>query len=174
MGDISLDRKFIVTAHILKILDLIYREPGISISKISEKLDLPLSTTSTVIKHLKNFGLVEVEKVHIIKDIKVGDSIKRTKRYIRKVYPKHINCKNGVVILPSLHNTNGQDYVTGITVFSCPFYKECPYVGKYTLVPGKCKLYDHLSDEDRNRIIDAISKLEYIVKLYHELKEKKS
>jgi len=170
MKNSSSEIKLIVTEYMLKILDLIYKEPGINISEISSRLNIPLSTTSTIIKQLKSLGIIEVKKCQIEKEIQFYGDVRKIRRYIRKVYPKALSCCNGTIIIPNIHNIDGSRYIVGVTVLSCPFYNECPHVGKHTMHPGKCKLYDLLPDEAKKKLNDIISKLQTIVEAYDNLK----
>mgnify|MGYP001770643917 CR=1 FL=1 len=159
--------KFIITDYIIRILRLIYENPGITISDISEQEKIPLSGVSTIIKQLKKHGLVDVVIEKVEKTTKRLNKEVAVKRVVRKVYPKSVTCSSGVLILPNIQKLNDNNgYAIGLTVITCPYYNICEYRNKATLVPGKCKLYDSLSEEDKIHISDIVSKLQTIIE-YH-------
>lgn len=144
-----------ISKTILELLNYIYSQPGISMSELQKKTNLPFSTLYTILVKLQENGLVE-----IIEE-KTGNSIKNRKK---RLYPSKVICKDTMVIIPQLYEFNGGTKIAGLAVLSCPFYKECPYKNKETLVPGKCKLYDQLTNEEKERILDILAKLNALIK----------
>ncbi|MGC9133278.1 MAG: MarR family transcriptional regulator [Nanopusillaceae archaeon] len=154
---------------VIDILQVIYNNPGISISELRKIFNLPSSTMSIIIKELKDSGIVFTleDKKKIIVNRRNGDSYERVVK-IKKVFPLGVSCNSfGTVIIPHIVNSNSNSgsYNIGLKVFSCPFVKECPYVNQKTLIPGYCKLYDHLSDEEKKAIISIMDKINSLIEL---------
>ncbi len=151
---------FKYTRMLIDVLQVIYNKPGISISELKEIFNVPASTMSIIIKELKDMGIIFTleDKKKIIVNRKDGDSYERVVK-IKKVYPLGVSCnKFGTVIVPYIVNSN-----IGLKVFSCPFVNECPYVNQKTLIPGYCKLYDYLSDEEKKAIVDLMDKINNLI-----------
>jgi len=152
---------------IIGILEIVYNKPGVSIVELRKELNLPPSTATTIIKKLRKLGLIEVKEDRL--DITVAP--KNRKGYTRKVkvkrlYPSILKCTNdGTLIVPRIVNTGEQQKV-GILVLNCPFAKECPYVNQKTMVPGYCKLYDNLPNEDKEFIEDTVGKIQALIEYF--------
>jgi len=133
----------------LKILQLIFENPGITISELASKVGMH---PSAVYRTLKLFEK-EYNIVRLVVD----------KNKVYKIYPSgYVLCKRSVFVVPYIYKLNNGTYVVCPQVFRCPYYEECPYRGKYTFIPGKCRLYDDLTEEDKKKIremLELVSKI---------------
>ncbi len=156
---------FKYTRILIDVLQVIYNRPGISISELKDLFGVPPSTMSIIIRELKDNGIIFTleDKKKILVKRRDGETYERVVK-IKKVYPLGVSCNEfGTVVVPYLVNSNSSSYNIGLKVLSCPFVKECPYVNQKTLIPGYCKLYDYLSDEERKTIINLMDKINNLI-----------
>ncbi len=160
---------------ILKILEYVYSNPGVTISDIRKKFKLIPSTATTILKRLSKFNLVQIVDDEIKATITNRDGTTYTRSIkVKRVLPSYIKCNNdGSIILPKIYKIN-DSFSMGLVVFKCPFAKECPYVNKKTLVPGYCKLYDMLSDKDKEEIKNLYTTIQSLIDMYKKYKSEES
>jgi DNA-binding MarR family transcriptional regulator len=152
------------TKTLIEILQAIYSQPGITISELAKKFNLPMSTMSVLIKQLKEMNVISIyiDEKNIEVNYKDTKYTRRIK--VKRLVPSGITCtKTGTVIVPYMIANKGEAPLVGLRVFNCPFVKECPYVNQKTLQPGYCKLYDMLSEDEKKELVKILSNIEQLL-----------
>lgn len=152
------------TKLLIELLQVIYSQPGITISELAKKFNLPISTVSVLIKQLKEMNVISVyvDEKEIVVNYKTTKYTRKIK--VKRLAPSGVTCTStGTVIIPYMIANNGDSPLVGLRVYNCPFVKECPYVNKKTLQPGYCKLYDVLSEDERKELMKILSNIDQIL-----------
>jgi len=140
-----------VTISKLKILELIFNNPGISISDLSKKVNLHFSTVYRIVTKLeKKYSIVKTMYDH--------------KRRCYRVYPTYITCNSSIFIFPSISIVNDEVVFLGLYILQCPYYHECPYRGKCAFQEDKCMFWKSLPDDKKSEIRMFFEYLKNVIK----------
>ena len=152
------------TKLLIEILQAIYAEPGITISELAKKFNLPMSTVSVIIKQLKEMKVISIyiDEKDVVVNYK--DTTYNRKIKVKRLIPAGVTCTNtGTVIIPYMAADSSETPLVGLKVYNCPFVKECPYVNQKTLQPGYCKLYDMLSGDEKKELVKMLSNIDQLL-----------
>jgi len=140
---------FKLTPRILQVLEFIFNNPGSSVTDIAEKLNIPISTVSKIISILE-------DRYNLVK--------KYTIKNTTKIVPAGLTCSSGVFIFPRIFVEDDKIRVS-LAVWYCPYKDICQYKG-HAFEEGKCKFYDELPKEDKEKIQQF---LEFVKKSFESL-----
>lgn len=163
------------TKLLIELLQAIYSKPGITISELAKKFNLPMSTISVLVKQLREMNVIDIfiDQKEIVVNYK--DTTYTRKIKVKRLIPAGVSCTTtGTVIVPYMVADNGNEPLVGLRVYNCPFVKECPHVNQKTLQPGYCKLYDTLSEDERKELVKILSNIDQLLNKFRESTIQKS